>query len=223
MKAYQKEVIQLLIETKALKFGEFTLKSGRRSPYFINTGCFSRGQAIAKLGIFYAKHLVDKGLSDVDHVFGPAYKGIPLAVTTAIALGNEFNKNINIIFDRKEAKDHGEKGSIVGGPVTDGQKLVVVDDVITAGTTVNEIVPMLNSLAKIEIAAIVVLVDRCEKGQGNLSAVEEIEKTHNIKISPIITVYEILEYLSSPESGEYQFSGETKQAMIDYLNQYAPK
>ena len=223
MKEYQKEVIQLLIQTKALKFGDFTLKSGRRSPYFINTGCFSKGQAIAKLGSFYAKHMVEKDFADADHVFGPAYKGIPLAVTSAIALGNEFNKNINIIFDRKEAKDHGEKGSIVGGPVTDGQKIVVVDDVITAGTTVNEIVPMLNSLAKIEIATIIVLVDRCEKGQGNLSAVEEIEKIHNIKISPIVTVHEILDYLSSPESGEYQLTAELKQAMVSYLNQYAPQ
>ena len=211
----------MLLETHALKFGDFTLKSGRKSPYFINTGNFNSASSLARLGNVYAAHLIEMGLADADFLFGPAYKGIPLAVSAGIALNNQYGRSIGIVFDRKEAKDHGEGGLLVGGPLQDGQELVMIEDVITAGTTIKATVALLDSIAKVKIRSVVVLVDRCEKGKGNISAVDEIAQSFNIKVSPVITIHDIIGYLSSAESGADRLSDEMIERMHGYLKEYA--
>lgn len=220
MKNYQKDLISLLLATEALSFGNFTLKSGRKSPYFINTGKFSSGSSLSKLGSFYARHLVEEGLDDASCLFGPAYKGIPLAAAAATSLYSEYNRDIQIRFDRKEPKDHGEQGKLVGGALAEKERVVIVEDVITAGTTIKEIVPFLRSLGKIEILAIVILVDRCERGGSRKSALQEMEEVFNLRISPMLTIYTILEYLTSEESGKHRLSPELETSMRSYLAEY---
>jgi orotate phosphoribosyltransferase len=221
MKEYQKDAVLLLLENGALTFGDFTLKSGRKSPYFINTGRFDSGKALADLGALYARHLVETELAACDFIFGPAYKGIPLAVAAATALARDFGRDLAILYDRKESKDHGDAGKFVGRKLKDGDKIVIVEDVITAGTTMREIVPLLNSLARVEVRAVVVLVDRCERGSGNLSATEEIRQTMKIDVSPIVTIHDILRYVASPASGRFRLSSEMTASIEAYLQAYA--
>ena len=210
------KVVDFLVQSKALLFGEFTLKSGRKAPYFINTGSFDDGESISKLGELYAGHIVNAGLSDVDVIFGPAYKGVPLCVAAATALANSYSKKVAFSFNRKEAKTHGDKGMFVGRKLDKGMKVVVVEDVVTAGTTLREIVPMLRDEVGVDLKAVVVLVDRCEKGQGEISAVQEVEKEFDIKVSPLVTIHQIVDYLSKPNS-----SGMTLDAsMLDRISAY---
>ena len=192
MQAYQREFIQFALERGVLRFGEFTLKSGRVSPYFFNAGLFDSGLALAKLGRFYAQALVDSGLS-YDVVFGPAYKGIPLAATTAVALAEHHQRDAPWCFNRKEAKDHGEGGTLVGAPLAGN--VVIVDDVITAGTAIREVMQIIKNEGA-QAAGVLIALDRQERGTGALSAIQEVERDFNMPVISIVSLQQVLEYLA---------------------------
>jgi len=211
LQPYQRKFLDFVIATKVLRFGEFTLKSGRISPYFFNSGLFNTGESIGKLGQFYASAIEHEKLK-FDTLFGPSYKGIPLAVTTAIALSSHHNLNIPYSFNRKEAKDHGEGGIIVGAPLNG--KVLIIDDVISAGTSVRESINIIQENSAIP-AAVFIAMDRQEKGQGDTSAIQEIEETYKILVKSIITLEQLLHYLS--ENSE---SKDTAHAIERYRSQY---
>jgi orotate phosphoribosyltransferase len=220
LQQYQMDFIDFLVSSEALAFGDFTLKSGRKAPYFINTGKFESGAHIAKLGSFYAARVAQFGLDKVDVVFGPAYKGIPLAVTTAMALYLNHGKTVTFAFDRKEAKDHGDAGKVVGHKLRDGEKVLIVEDVITAGTTLREVVPLLRELAAVEIAGVLISVNRCEKGTGNLSAAQEAEQSLGVPVIEIVTIHQMVEYLSRENKSGVKLSAEQQQRIAAYLKEY---
>ena len=193
MEQYQKDFVDFTLETGVLKFGEFTLKSGRVSPYFFNAGLFNTGSHLSELGKFYAQAIEASGLM-FDVLFGPAYKGIPLAAAASIALNDSFNKNIPYGFNRKEVKDHGEGGSIVGHPL-EGD-ILVIDDVITAGTAIREAQDIISSNGAITKGVIVAL-DRQEKGNSELSAIQEVEQIFGVSVISIINLSHIIEHLKS--------------------------
>ena len=197
MQKYQREFIQLALKHQALGFGEFTLKSGRTSPYFFNAGKFQTGAALAELGRHYSAAIQDAGV-DFDLIFGPAYKGIPLAATTAVALADQHGRDLPYCFNRKEAKDHGEGGTIVGAPLQG--RVLVVDDVITAGTAVREVMAMIEA-ADAKPAAVLIGLNRQEKGQGELSAIQEVEQEYGIPVISIINLEHIISYLEE-QSGQ---------------------
>lgn len=214
------EVIDFLVESQALKFGDFTLKSGRKAPYFINTGSFDDGAKIAQLATFYARQIISLGLQNVDAVFGPAYKGIPLCVATAMSLSRDFGISMGFCFNRKEAKTRGEGGEFVGKPLIKGMRVVLVEDVVTAGTTLQEIVPVLRSKVGVEIAGVVILVDREERGAGELSAVREAERDLNITVTPIVNINDIIHYLSSNNSSGFMIDSELSSRITAYRNEF---
>lgn len=191
MKAYQREFIEFALEKQVLKFGEFTLKSGRKSPYFFNAGLFNTGGDLARLGRFYAAALVDAGIK-FDVLFGPAYKGIPIATTTAVALADHHEIDTPYCFNRKEAKDHGEGGNLVGSPL-DG-RIMLVDDVITAGTAIRESMEIIQANGA-QLAGVLVAIDRQEKGKGELSAIQEVERDFGCQIISIVSLGDIVTYL----------------------------
>lgn len=191
MNRYQKEFIQLAIESNVLKFGEFTLKSGRVSPYFFNAGQFYTGSALAKLGDFYAQALKETGVP-FDMVFGPAYKGIPLATTTAVALANNYGIDAPFAYNRKEAKTHGEGGTVVGAPLVGN--VAIIDDVITAGTAIREVLALLEP-TEAKPSVIVVGLNRQEKGPEGLSAIEELEQQTGVKVVSIVDLSHVIAYL----------------------------
>ncbi|MDH5178218.1 MAG: orotate phosphoribosyltransferase [Gammaproteobacteria bacterium] len=195
MKDYQKEFINLAIETNVLRFGEFTLKSGRISPYFFNAGLFNTGRLLAKLGKYYADAIVDSSVG-FDVLFGPAYKGIPLGTATAVAMFEHHGRNIPFSFNRKEAKDHGEGGNIVGSPLID--RVLIIDDVITAGTAIRESMDII-AAAGAKPAGVVIALDRQEKGRGELSAIQEVEQNYGIPVFSIIKLADLIEYLKEDE------------------------
>lgn len=200
MQAYQREFIQFAVERGVLRFGEFTLKSGRVSPYFFNAGLFDSGLALAKLGRFYAQALVDSGLS-YDVVFGPAYKGIPLAATTAVALAEHHQRDTPWCFNRKEAKNHGEGGTLVGAPLAGN--VVIVDDVITAGTAIREVMQIIQAQGA-QAAGVLIALDRQERGTGALSAIQEVERDFKMPVISIVSLQQVLEYLAqSAELKQY--------------------
>ena len=218
--AHQEQFIDFLVKSGALTFGDFTTKSGRKTPYFVNTGRFDTGEKISQLGIYYAAHIMQTGLRELSTVFGPAYKGIPLAVSTASSLFTKHNKNVGFSFDRKEVKDHGDGGLIVGQPIVNGSKIVLVEDVITAGTTLRAVIPLLNQLAKVEILGTVISVDRCEKGTGHLSAVQEVESTLGVKVYPIVTIHQIKQYLAAKNNSGLVLTPDLTTRIESYLEQY---
>ena len=193
MKDYQKEFIEFAIEKQVLKFGEFTLKSGRISPYFFNAGLFNTGRDLARLGRFYAAALQDSGIA-YDLLFGPAYKGIPIATTTAVALSNDYDLDLPYCFNRKEAKTHGEGGSLVGSALTG--KVMLVDDVITAGTAIRESMDIINA-HNAELAGVLIALDRQEKGKAELSAIQEVERDYNAKVISIVQLEDVVKYLET--------------------------
>ena len=200
MKAYQKEFIEFAIEKQVLKFGEFTLKSGRISPYFFNAGLFITGRDLARLGRFYAAALQDSGIA-YDLLFGPAYKGIPIATTTAVALSNDYDLDVPYCFNRKEAKTHGEGGSLVGSELTG--KIMLVDDVITAGTAIRESMDIINA-HNAELAGVLIALDRQEKGKAELSAIQEVERDYDAKVISIVELADVVSYLETlPEMQQY--------------------
>lgn len=197
MQAYQTTFIELARECDVLKFGEFSLKSGRVSPYFFNAGAFSSGRALATLGRCYAQCIVDSGLS-FDILLGPAYKGIPLAAATAIALADHHGRDVPFAYNRKEAKDHGEGGTLVGAPLRG--RVLVIDDVITAGTAVREVIRLLQDNGA-DLAGVVIGLDRQERGVGALSAVQDVERSHGVPVLSIINMGHLVDYLENEGSG----------------------
>lgn len=206
MEKYQFDFIQLALKHQALCFGEFVLKSGRTSPYFFNAGRFQTGSALAELGRFYAAAITASGI-DFDIVFGPAYKGIPLAATTAVALADHYQRDLPYCYNRKEAKDHGEGGTLVGAPLQG--KVLIVDDVITAGTAVREVMGIIDN-AGAKPAAVLIGLNRMEKGQGEISAIQEVEKTFGIPVISIINLDHIISYLET-QAGQEVMVGNIKQ------------
>lgn len=200
MKDYQRDFIEFALSTGVLKFGSFTLKSGRQSPYFFNSGLFNSGASLARLGRFYAQTIAESGL-EFDVLFGPAYKGIPLASTTVVALADQHQRDVPYVFNRKEVKDHGEGGQLVGAELKG--KVLIIDDVISAGTSVRESVEIIR-VAGAEPAGVVIALDRQERGQGELSAIQEVQAEHGIPVLNIICLNDLLGYLeNNPELGEF--------------------
>ena len=191
MKDYQREFIEFALAKQVLRFGEFTLKSGRTSPYFFNAGLFNTGRDLARLGRFYATALADSGI-DFDLLFGPAYKGIPIATTTAVALADHHDLDVPYCFNRKEAKKHGEGGSLVGSELKG--KVMLVDDVITAGTAIRESMEIIKAHGA-ELSGVLIALDRQEKGQGELSAIQEVERDFATKVISIVTLADLVTYL----------------------------
>lgn len=216
--SYKNEFIRFMISCNVLTFGDFTLKSGRKAPYFVNTGNYKTGAQLAKLGEFYAECIKENNIP-VQTLFGPAYKGIPLACGCAVALYNKFNTEVNYCFDRKEAKDHGEGGIIVGKKLENGEKVVIIEDVITAGTAIRQVLPILKEAADVDVTGMVISVDRMEKGQGELSAVQEVYNEFGIKVFPIVTVEDII---SAIKSGDVEGS-DYLDRMIEYRKTYGIK
>lgn len=192
MQAYQREFIRFAIERGVLRFGEFTLKSGRSSPYFFNAGLFNSGLALAQLGRFYAAAVVDSGIA-FDVLFGPAYKGIPLAAATAVALAEQHELDLPWCFNRKEAKTHGEGGSLVGAPLEG--RVLIVDDVITAGTAIREVMQIIHAQGA-QAAGVLIALNREERGQGELSAIQEVERDFAMPVVSIVSLTQVLEYLA---------------------------
>ncbi len=194
---YKQKFIRFMCEAGVLTFGDFTAKSGRKTPYFVNTGNYRTGEHIAKLGEFYAECIHETGVADkCDIFYGPAYKGIPLCVTTAVAYYNKYGKSFKYCFNRKEAKDHGEGGIFIGQKPQDGDRVVIIEDVITAGTAMRETVPILKSEANVDISAVIISVDRMEKGTQDISAVQQVRADFGISVFPIVTVLDIIECIS---------------------------
>lgn len=192
MQAYQREFIRFAIERGVLRFGEFTLKSGRTSPYFFNAGLFNSGSALAQLGRFYAEAVVASGIS-FDVLFGPAYKGIPLAAATAVALAEQHKLDLPWCFNRKEAKDHGEGGTLVGAPLAGN--VLIIDDVITAGTAIREVMQIIQAQGA-NAAGVLIALNRQERGKGELSAIQEVERDFGIPVVSIVSLEQVLEYLA---------------------------
>jgi len=188
---YQRDFIEFAIEQNVLRFGEFTLKSGRTSPYFFNAGLFNSGRALAKLGEFYAAAIANAGI-EFDVLLGPAYKGIPLAATTAVAMANHYDQDVPYVFNRKEAKAHGEGGNLVGAPLEG--KVMIIDDVITAGTAIREVMTIIEQ-AGATPASVVIALNRQEKGKGELSAIQEVERDFNMPVTSIVSLNDLIEYL----------------------------
>lgn len=206
MQQYQKDFVDFMLETGALKFGEFTLKSGRVSPYFFNAGLFNQGKHLSQLGQFYAQAIETSGIQ-FDVLFGPAYKGIPLATATAIALNDSFNRNVPYSFNRKEDKDHGEGGNIIGHPL-EGD-ILIIDDVITAGTAIREAQDIIAATGA-TTKGVIVALDRQEKGKGELSAIQEVEQNLGIFVASIINLSHLITYLK----------GQNDAALIDKIEAY---
>ena len=221
MKEYKKEFINFLLESNSLKFGEFTLKSGRLSPYFLNTGMLYTGEAINRLGNFYASAIVDNVKDQYSSIFGPAYKGIPLAIATVNSLYADYKINVNYSFNRKEAKDHGDMGLIVGKTLVQSDSVIIVDDVITAGTAVRETIDILENQGNPKILGVVISVDRMEKGTGEKSAIQEITESDNIKFFPIVNILDILEFLKDSALREkFGIKNEMIAKMEEYRSKY---
>ncbi len=189
---YKQQFIKFMVDNGVLKFGEFTLKSGRKAPYFINTGNYKTGAQLLKLGEYYAQCYVDNNIF-ADTLVGPAYKGIPLAVACAIALAKNHGVDLNYCFDRKEVKDHGEGGLFVGKQLTDGEKVVIIEDVMTSGKALREMLPKLADAAKVDVAGMIISVDRMERGlESELSAVQEVYREFGVKVYSIVTMADII-------------------------------
>ena len=219
MQEYQLTFIELALAREALRFGQFRLKSGRDSPYFFNAGLFSDGEAAAVLGRCYAAAVIRSSL-EFDMLFGPAYKGIPLVTATAIALAAHHGRSVPYAYNRKEAKEHGEGGVVVGSPLHG--RVVIVDDVITAGTAVRESLELIRR-AGAEPVGVALALDREERGQGNFSAVQELERTENLKCVSVVTLSDLIEALSRPAGGQARVSAEQLAALGAYRARYGAR
>jgi orotate phosphoribosyltransferase len=221
MKKYKQEFIEFMVKSQVLIFGDFTTKSGRKTPYFINTGNYTTGTQIKRLGQYYAKTIYNHFGDAVDVLFGPAYKGIPLVVSTAIALKNQYDLEVEFCFNRKESKDHGEKGVFVGKTLADGDQVVIVEDVTTAGTSIRNTVPLLYHAADIELQGLVVSVDRMEKGRTERGALIELAEEYDMITTAIATLDDIVESLSkSPIDGELILTEKLLQQIKHYREKY---
>lgn len=226
MEAYKAEFIDFMVESNVLKFGEFTLKSGRKSPFFMNAGAYVTGSQLKKLGEYYAKAIHDKYGDDFDVLFGPAYKGIPISVVTAIAYSELYGKEVRYCSDRKEEKDHGaDKGSFLGSKLKDGDRVVMIEDVTTSGKSMEETVPKVRGAANVEIVGLMVSLNRMEVGKGGVkSALEEVKDTYGFETNAIVTMEEVVEHLHNKEcNGKIVINDEIKEAIDAYYEQYGVK
>ncbi len=221
MERYKEQFIEFMVQSGVLQFGDFVTKSGRKTPFFINTGFYRTGEQLKKLGEFYAKAVADNFGTDFDILFGPAYKGIPLSVTTAIALSAEHGANVRYCSNRKEVKDHGDKGILLGSPITDGDRIVMIEDVTTAGTSIRETMPILKAQGDVQVLGLIVSVDRMERGSGKVSALKEISAEYGMQTAAIVTMAEVVEYLKdTPVDGKYVLDEKILAAIDDYYKQY---
>ena len=226
MEQYKQEFIEFMVDSEVLKFGEFTLKSGRKSPFFMNAGGYVTGSQLKKLGEYYAHAIHDKYGDDFDVLFGPAYKGIPLSVVTAIAFSELYGKEIRYCSDRKEEKDHGaDKGSFLGSKLKDGDRVVMIEDVTTSGKSMEETVPKVRGAANVEIVGLMVSLNRMEMGLGGkMSALDEIRETYGFPTNAIVTMEEVVEHLYNKEcQGKIVINDEIKKAIDAYYEQYGAK
>lgn len=224
MEQYKQEFIEFMIDCSVLKFGDFVTKSGRKTPFFINTGFYRTGEQLRRLGQYYAKAIKDNFGVDFDVLFGPAYKGIPLSVTTTVALSEAYSANVRYCSNRKEVKDHGDKGILLGGPIGDGDKIVIIEDVTTAGTSIGETLPILEAQGKVNVLGLVVSVDRMERGQGEKSALHEISEKYGFKTAAIVTMGDVIEHLyNRPYKGKIIIDDKLKQQIDAYYELYGAK
>ena len=224
MEQYKQEFIEYMVDCQVLKFGDFVTKSGRNTPFFVNTGFYRTGAQLKRLGEYYAKAINDKFGLDFDVLFGPAYKGIPLSVTASIAISDLYDKDIKYCSNRKEVKDHGDKGILLGSPINDGDRVVIIEDVTTAGTSIQETLPIIKAQGNVEPIGLVVSVDRMERGQGTKSALSEIEENYGLKTTAIVTMAEVVEHLYNREyKGKVIIDDKLKAAIDKYYEQYGVK
>ena len=224
MESYKQEFIEFMVDSQVLKFGEFTLKSGRKSPFFMNAGAYVTGAQLKKLGEYYAKAIHDNFGDDFDVLFGPAYKGIPLSVATTIAYSELYGREIRYCSNRKEVKDHGDKGILLGSPIEDGDKVLIIEDVTTAGTSIGETLPIIKAQGNVDVCGLVVSVDRMERGQGEKSALQEIQETYGFQTTAIVTMAEVVEHLYNREyRGKIYIDDEMKARIDAYYEQYGAK
>jgi len=223
MEAYKKDFIEFMVRSNVLTFGDFVAKSGRRTPYFVNTGKYRTGAQLVKLAAAYAD-AIERNIGDgFDVLFGPAYKGIPLVVATSMELSRR-GKDVGFAFNRKEAKDHGEGGNLVGWELRAGHRVLIVEDVTTAGTSIRETVPLLRAAADVKLAGLVVAVDRMERGTGDKSALAEVAETYGMKTFSIVDIEEVVEYLSAHDvDGRRVVTDELRGRIAAYRNEYGPR
>ena len=222
--SYKKEFIEFMVRSGVLTFGDFTTKSGRKTPYFVNTGNYKTGAQAAKLGEFYAKAIKEHIKEDITVLFGPAYKGIPLAVATSMALATQYDTDVNYCFNRKEEKDHGEGGKMVGYKLKDGDNVLITEDVITSGASIRECMPQIMAAAKVNIIGEIISVDRMERGLENKTAIQQIYDDYGFKVYPIVNVREVIEVLhNNPVDGKVYIDDEMKAKMEAYLEEYCVK
>ena len=200
MEDYKKEFVSFMLDAKALKFGDFTLKSGRKSPFFMNAGAYVTGKQLHELGRYYAKAIHDNFGLDFDVLFGPAYKGLPLAVVTALAIDELYGKEVRYCSNRKEIKDHGDTGILLGSKLKDGDRVIMIEDVTTSGKSMEETVPIVRSQADVEIKGLIVSLNRNEKGKGNKTALSEIEDLYGFKAAAIVSMPEVVEILKERDA-----------------------
>ncbi len=224
MESYKKEFIDFMVDSQVLKFGEFTLKSGRKSPFFMNAGAYVTGTQLRKLGEYYAKAIHDNYGLDFDVLFGPAYKGIPLSVATTMAISELYGKDIRYCSNRKEAKDHGDAGILLGSPIRDGDRVVIIEDVTTSGKSIEETFPILRAQGDVEIKGLMVSLNRMERGKGTKSALEEIQEKYGFPAAAIVTMEEVVECLYNKEChGQIVINDAIKSAIDAYYEEYGAK
>lgn len=221
MEAYKQEFIEFMVESQVLKFGEFTLKSGRKSPFFMNAGAYVTGTQLKRLGEYYAKAIHDNYGLDFDVLFGPAYKGIPLSVATTMAISELYGVDIRYCSNRKEVKDHGDTGILLGSKIKDGDRVVIIEDVTTSGKSIEETFPIIQAQGNVEIKGLMVSLNRMERGKGTKSALEEIQEIYGFPANAIVTMEEVIEYLyNKPCQGKVIIDDTMKVAIDAYYAEY---
>lgn len=224
MEQYKKEFIEFMLECGVLTFGDFTTKSGRKTPFFVNTGNYKTGSQLKRLGEFYAHAINENFGSDFNILFGPAYKGIPLSVTTAISLSSLYNMDVAYCSNRKEVKDHGDTGILLGSKLKDGDKVLIIEDVTTAGTSIGETMPILAAQGNVKAIGLIISVDRMERGQGTKSALTEINENYGLKTAAIVTMAEVREHLYNREvNGKIIIDEEMNTRINAYYDEYGVK
>lgn len=221
MESYKQGFIEFMIDCDVLRFGDFVTKSGRKTPFFVNTGFYRTGAQLRRLGQYYARAVKEAFGLEFDVLFGPAYKGIPLSVAASMAISELYDKEIRYCSNRKEVKDHGDKGILLGSPLSDGDRVVIIEDVTTAGTSIAETMPILGAQGAVQPVGLVVSVDRMERGQGSQSALKEIEERYGLKTTAIVTMEEVVEHLyGRPYQGRVIIDDAMKAAIDAYYREY---
>ena len=224
MESYKQEFIEFMVESQVLKFGEFTLKSGRKSPFFMNAGAYVTGAQLRKLGEYYARAIHDNYGLDFDVLFGPAYKGIPLSVATTMAISELYGKEIRYCSNRKEVKDHGDTGILLGSKLKDKDRVVIIEDVTTSGKSIEETFPIIEAQADVEVKGLIVSLNRMERGKGEKSALEEVKDLYGFPTAAIVSMKDVVEHLYNREcQGKIVIDDQIKAAIDAYYEQYGAR